>query len=116
MITPDQVKQAAEEHAEGYRIYGSRMYTRSRNAFISGADWVLQQQRWIGVREQLPEDGQTVFICFINSAGRHLSESLFRGSKFLYTAETDRGYYEEVFSCVTHRKPLPELPNQTPCI
>lgn len=54
MTKTDQIQKAAEDHAEGYLIYGTKLYTRSRNAFISGATWMQEQDQWIKVRDQQP--------------------------------------------------------------
>lgn len=62
MITPDQIKKAAEDHAEGYMVYGTKLYTRSRNAFIAGAAWMQEQDQWISVSERLPEIGQEIIV------------------------------------------------------
>jgi hypothetical protein len=69
-----------------------------------------ERMRWIPVSERLPKDGQTVWITFINEAGKHTGGATFKQGKFYYVAETDNGYYEEVYSCVTHWMPLPEPP------
>ncbi len=70
----------------------------------------LLDRQWISVKERLPEDNQETLIVFINKAGKHVGESLYKNGKFYYVAETDHGYYEEIFSCVTHWMPLPAPP------
>lgn len=65
---------------------------------------------WIDVFIDLPKENQEVFICHVNSAGKHICEALFKKNNFYYTAETDKGYYEEIFGIVTKWMPLPETP------
>ena len=62
---------------------------------------------WILVNEKLPNNEENVLITFVNEVGTHIGESLYRNSKFFYTAETDTGYYEEIYSCVIAWMPLP---------
>jgi len=120
MITPAQIQKAAEEHAESYQIYGHRMYVRSRNAFISGADWVLQQQRWIPVEEELPaEDDDAVAILFKNpffgvmTVERDSAEYNHEDKKWYSPLTGGRLIQIEVHN-VTHWQPLPPLPTEAP--
>lgn len=69
-------------------------------------------RQWIPVSERLPEDGQVAWITFINEAGKHTGEATFKKDKFYYVTDTVNGYYEEVYSCVTHWMPIPEPPKE----
>jgi len=108
------------EMIAGMKLYADMPYGVKINEFsakeLYAAMVELRELRaagqWVPVSLNiLPDDGQEVFITFINAAGEHVSESTFKNGKFYYVAETDHGYYEEIFSCVTHwmPKPLPPL-------
>lgn len=56
----------------------------------------------------LPKEGQSVYITFINSSGRHTGEAEFKQGAFWYIAETDDGDYEEQYGIVVAWSKLPE--------
>lgn len=68
----------------------------------------IEVPQWIPCSERLPEFNNKVLITLINKAGKHVTESIYKDDKFYYTAETDNGYYEEVFSAVIAWMPLPQ--------
>lgn len=63
--------------------------------------------KWTKCIEKLPTENERVLITFANSVGIHVTESTYKDNKFYYTAETDNGYYEEVFSAVIAWQSLP---------
>lgn len=68
----------------------------------------IEQNQWIPCSEKLPEENDNVFITFVNNVGSHTAESTYKNNKFYYVAETDSGYYEEVFSAVIAWQSLPK--------
>lgn len=118
MPTPEQIQKAANEYAEAYQEGGQGAVVRSRNGFVSGADWYSQQDQWIPVSERLPDEGAwTMAIVFNNPFFGGMTQE--RGAA-RYSHEDKKWYSEltggrlitiEVHN-VTHWQPLPELPKQ----
>lgn len=75
MITQELVEQAAKEHAlETFSPDPAEVASvnQSQIDFTAGANWVLQQQRWIPVSEKLPEQYlQVIFVVDLPGNYKH---------------------------------------------
>lgn len=57
----------------------------------------MEEANWILCAKVSPEEGEKVLLTFKNKAGLHVGEALFKEDTYYYTAETDNGYFEEVY-------------------
>lgn len=58
MITKEQIEQAAHDD------YINHEDSRRFEPFIAGAQWALEQDGWINVKDRLPDIGQCVLVYF----------------------------------------------------
>ena len=129
MNTPEQIQKAALDHERPMIMPAIRAavaqadseYNEEINkAFAAGADWALQQQRWIPVEEALPgENEDAVAIIYKNPFFGHVTTE--RGSA-RYSHEDQKWYSPltggrliqiEVHN-VTHWQHLAPLPTEGP--
>lgn len=64
---------------------------------------------WIPCDERNPEENEEVMLTFENSAGLHVGEAEYMKNMFFYVAETDSGYYEEIY-----KNPVAWMPKPKP--
>jgi len=67
---------------------------------------------WILCSLESPNKEQEIILTFKNSVGLHVGEAVFKNDKYVYTAETDNGSYEEVYGIPVAwmKKPKPYVP------
>jgi hypothetical protein len=53
---------------------------------------------WILCSEESPSSEEVVLLTFKNSAGLHVGEATFKNDKYYYVAETNNGYFEELYN------------------
>jgi hypothetical protein len=60
-----------------------------------------------------PKEEETVILTFKNSAGLWVGEAMFKDDGYYYIAETDNGYFEEMYGIPVAwmKKPDPYNPN-----
>ena len=62
MIMKQTVEEAAQSMAYNKMPDWGGLPALAKKYFIKGADWQAKQSPWISVEEQLPEEGQKVFV------------------------------------------------------
>lgn len=69
---------------------------------------------WILCGVQSPNENQEVILTFKNFSGLHVGEATFKNNAYYYIAETDKGYYEEIYSIpiAWMKKPEPYIISQ----
>lgn len=91
----------------------------AKKAFIEGAEWERQRDKWISVKDHLPDEGQTVIIYHVHlgpnynffiyyppgTMGNIKPFFRYKGSMGFLTIEEDN---------ITHWMPLPEPPKERP--
>lgn len=105
MIPQDKILQAAIDHAERYMENGLAIYARSRNAFMSGADWALKQLQWIKISEQMPPENFQV-LCFIPDQHYRITTAFWEQKSGWHECHTNEFVHDQV----THWAYLPALP------
>lgn len=109
MITEDKILQAATDNATNYLAHGQDVYARTRNAFIDGATWALEQSpKWIPVAERWPKPGQRVMFA-VDLPGNPKHGKVYGG------VFTGHDFSTPGWGCTaSHWMPSPEPPQTAP--
>lgn len=52
---------------------------------------------WVLCAKKSPKEGEEILLTFKNKAGVHVGEAIFKNDCYYYIAETDKGYFEELY-------------------
>lgn len=119
MIAPEQIELAARDNY--WKKTGIAMAENSRSdmviGFVDGADWALQQQRWIPVEEELPEQFQRVmFVVDLPGNYKHgkVYGGTYTGDPKSESASLANGFSTPGWGApASHWMPSPEPPTET---
>ena len=115
-LTQQQIQEQAEKYANEYH-----------DAFIEGAKWMQEQEKWISVNDRLPEDNTMVLVWQKNITDKessrvqkanYLSAGVFTIYPAVHTTiyKNTKGYrnydLEGDLCKLTHWQPLPQPPKQ----